>query len=146
MTVPQKHDLSEHVRQRTREWFRKAEHELVFLERAPFDIADPPTDTAGKMAHMVAEYSLKAYLMLNKRKITKSHDLVELLNECVVVYQDKDFDNLRPDCQILTQYRLDFVYPTPMLEIISVKEAVIAMQKARHIKDFVLQKAIELGY
>jgi HEPN domain-containing protein len=98
------------------------------------------------MAHMVAEYSLKAYLMLNKKKITKSHDLVELLNECVVVYQDKDFDNLRPDCQILTQYRLDFVYPAPMLEIISVEEAVNAIQKVHHIKDFVLQKAIELGY
>jgi hypothetical protein len=33
-----------------------------------------------------------------------------------------------------------------MLEIISVEEAVNAIQKARNIKDFVLQKAIELGY
>jgi len=58
---------SEHIQERTRAWLRKAEHELAFLDYAPFDLVDPPTDTAGKMAHMVGEYSLKAYLMLNKR-------------------------------------------------------------------------------
>jgi hypothetical protein len=57
---------SDHIQQRTREWFRKAEYELSFLDHAPFDLADPPTDTAGKMAHMAGEYSLKAFLMLNK--------------------------------------------------------------------------------
>ena len=49
--------LSDHIQQRNREWFRKAEHELAFLEHAPFDLDDPPTDTAGKMAHMAAEYA-----------------------------------------------------------------------------------------
>ena len=73
MATPQQRRVSEHVRQWTREWFRKAEHELAFLEIAPLDLNDPPTDTTYKMAHMVAEYSLKAYLMLNKRKIDKSH-------------------------------------------------------------------------
>lgn len=44
----------------------EVDHELAFLDVAPFDRDDPPTDTATKMAHMVAEYSLKAYLMVNK--------------------------------------------------------------------------------
>lgn len=78
--------ISPHVRRRTLEWLRKAEHELAFLAIAPLDESDPPTDTAGKMAHMVVEYSLKAYLMLNKHKITKSHDLVEILNECIAIH------------------------------------------------------------
>ncbi len=95
MSTPKKHKLSEHIRQRTGEWFRKAEHEMAYLKLSPFDKADPPTDTAAKMAHMVAEYSLKAYLMLNKRKIERSHDLVELLNACLDIYQDKDFESLR---------------------------------------------------
>ena len=77
MKRKKKSRISDHIRQRTREWFRKAEHEMVFLEHAPFDIEDPPTDTAGKMAHMVAEYSLKAFLVLNKARIPKTHDLVE---------------------------------------------------------------------
>jgi len=146
MTTPRRPKLSEHIRQRTREWFRKAEHELAYLELAPFNVDDPPTDTAGKMAHMVAEYSLKAYLMLNKAKITKSHDLVEILDACIAIHQDADFESLRPECQMLTRYRMDFVYPGLTLEDISVEEAKEAIQKARQIKAFVMKKAEELGY
>lgn len=98
------------------------------------------------MAHMVAEYSLKAYLMLNKRKIDKSHDLVEILNDCIAAYSDPDFEKLRADCQWLTEYRLDSVYPGPMVESISIEEARIAIGAARTIKSFVLEKAKELGY
>ena len=137
---------SKHIRQRTREWFRKAEHELAFLEYAPFDLDDPPTDTAGKMAHIASEYSLKAYLMLNKRPITKTHDLVELLDECIAVHNDMDFESLRDDCQILTHYRTDLVYPGPIPEYISVGEARAAIGKARRIYEFVHRKAKALGY
>jgi len=138
--------LSEHIRQRTREWFRKAEHELAYLELSPFDAADPPTDTAGRMAHMVAEYSLKAYLMLNKAKITRSHDLAEILDDCIAIHSDSDFEGLRADCHALTRYRMDFVYPGPTPEVISVEEAKEAIEKARRIKDFVITKAQEMGY
>lgn len=82
---------SEHIQQRTREWFRKAKHELSFLEYAPFDLDDPPTDTAGKMAHMAGEYSLKAFLMLNKRKITRTHDLVELYEFIISKAEEQGF-------------------------------------------------------
>jgi len=64
------------------------------------------------MAHMTAEYSLKAYWMLNKKTIEKSHDLVELLDDCLAIHNHKEFEELRSDCQLLTQYRLDLVYPT----------------------------------
>jgi HEPN domain-containing protein len=137
---------SEHVQERTRAWFRKAEHELAFLDYAPFDLVDPPTDTAGKMAHMVGEYSLKAYLMLNKRQITKTHDLVQLVDECIAVQKDADFELIRDDCQVLTQYRVDFVYPSSIPEQISVNEARATIQRARRVYDFVLQKARALGY
>jgi HEPN domain-containing protein len=146
MTLPKKSKLSEHVRQRTREWFRKAEHELIYLEFAPFDVDDPPTDTAAKMAHMVVEYSLKAYLMLNKQKITKSHDLVELLNACINIHQDEDFETIRADCQTLTRYRIELVYPAPFSDDLSVEEAMDAIEKAGQIKNFVLKKAEKLGY
>ena len=137
---------SKHIQQRTREWFRKAEHELAFLDYAPFDLDEPPTDTAGRMAHMVREYSLKAFLMLNKRKITKTHDLVELLDECILIDNDKDFEALRDDCQLLTRYRVEFTYPSPIPEQISVDEARLAIQKAQRIYKFVLRKAEVTGY
>jgi HEPN domain-containing protein len=138
--------LSKHIQQRTREWFRKAEHELAFLDFAPFDLEDPPTDTAGKMAHMAGEYSLKAFLMLNKRKITKTHDLVELLDGCIAIQDDTEFETLRDDCQVLTRYRVDFVYPGPTPENISVEEARSAIIKARRIYEFAKHKAESNGY
>lgn len=129
-----------------REWFRKAEHELAYLEHAPLDLSDPPTDTTGRMAHMVAEYCLKAYLVLNKKKIKKIHDLGEILDSCIAVRNDADFEDLRADCHTLTRYRIDFAYPGHFNETISVEEARAAIEKARRIQSFVLRKAHELGY
>ncbi len=138
--------LSEHVRQRTKEWFRKAEHELKFLEHAPFDVEDPPTDTACRLAHMAAEYSLKGYLMLNKKKIRKVHELDDLLNDCIAIHQDKTLEELRGDCIELTQYKLNVTYPGHIPHEIAVEEAKAAIEKARRIKNFVLDKSRELGY
>ena len=146
MTEPKQHKLSEHVRQRTQEWFRKAEHDLAYLTVAPLDMDDPPTDTTCRIAHMSVEYVLKAYLMLNKSRIPKSHDLVMILDECAVIHNDTDFETLRADCQTLSTYRIDLVYPGPLPIDVSVDEAKIAINMAQQIYNFVLSKAIELGY
>lgn len=138
--------ISEHIRQRTKEWFRKAEHELMFLEHAPFDEEDPPTDTACRLAHMAAEYSLKAYLIQNKWKIQKTHQLSDILDECIAIHQDHSFEALREDCIELTKYKLEMTYPGPIPEEIDITEAKTAIENARHIKDFILKKAMELGY
>lgn len=138
--------MSPHLRQRVREWFRKAEHELAYLEHAPLDLADPPTDTTGRLAHMVAEYCLKAYLVLNKKKIKKIHDLGMILDSCIAVHEDREFEMLREDCRILTRFKIDFAYPGHSPEVISVKDAQSAIEKARVIYAFILRKAQELGY
>lgn len=138
--------ISEHIRKRTREWFRKAKHDLSFLEKAPFDIEDPPTDTACRLAHMVAEYSLKAYLTLNKKRIIKTHRLHELLKVCIAINQDESFDSLSDDCIELTKYKVEHTYPGPIPEEIKLEEAKAAIDKARRIYNFVLQKSRDLGY
>lgn len=138
--------LSEHIRQRTKEWFRKAEHELKFLETAPFDMEDPPTDTACRLAQMAAEYSLKAYLVLTKQKIEKTHQLSDILDLCISINQDYSLEILRDDCIDLTKYKVEMTYPGNVPEEIEVEEAKIAIEKARRIKDFMERKARELGY
>ena len=95
---------------------------------------------------MVAEYSLKAYLMLNKKKIEKTHQLNDVLDRCIAVHQDEAFEKLREDCAGLTKYKVELTYPNPIPEEIDVNEAKEAIEKARRIKDFVLKKAKELGY
>ena len=144
--MSKKPKLSDHIRQRTKQWFRKAEHELIFLENAPFDVDDPPTDTACRLAHMVAEYSIKGYLVLNKQKIVKTHELSDLLDKCIVIHQDHSFEELRDDCIELTKYKLEMTYPGPIPEEIDLNEAKSAIEKARNIKDFMMKKAEELGY
>lgn len=144
--MSKKPKLSEHIRQRTKEWFRKAQHDLLFLENAPFDIEDPPTDTACRLAHMVAEYSLKGYLVLNKKKIPKTHQLGDLLDDCISIHHDESFEVLREDCIELTKYKVEMTYPSPIPEEIDVEEARSAIKKARRINNFILQKAKELGY
>lgn len=138
--------LSAHIRQRTQEWLRKAEHELAYLAVAPLDLADPPTDTTCRIAHITAEYALKAYLMINKHKILKSHDLVVILDECITIHNDDEFETLRPDCQTLTIYRTDLLYPGPLPTFVSIEEAKAAIEMAKQIYEFVLRKVNELGF
>ncbi len=138
--------ISPHLRQRVREWFQKAEHEMAYLAHAPLDLEDPPTDTTGRLAHMVAEYCLKGYLVLNKKKIKKIHDLGTILDSCIAVHQDGDFESLREDCRILTRFKIEFAYPGHSPEAISVEEARAAIELARGVYAFVQRKAQELGY
>jgi len=84
--------------------------------------------------------------MLNKRKITRTHDLVERLDDCIAIQNDVAFDTLRDDCQALTRYRVEFAYPGPIPEQISVDEARSAIEKARRIHEFIRNKAESLGY
>jgi len=138
MSDTKKPKISEHIRQRTQEWFRKAEHELAYLRIAPY--------TTCRMAHMVAEYALKAYLMINKHKIPKSHDLVYVLSQCISIHDDSDFELFRSDCQLLTTYRTEMAYPGAFPIVVPVEEAKAAISIATNIYQFVLKKTNELGY
>ena len=142
----QKPQLSEHIRQRTQEWLRKAEHELAYLAVAPLDNDDPPTDTTCRIAHIAGEYALKAYLMINKHKILKSHDLVVILDECIAIHNDTGFESLRSSCQTLTIYRTDLLYPGPFPTVVSVEEANAAIEMANQIYEFIVAKVNALGY
>jgi HEPN domain-containing protein len=146
MSEQKKPQLSEHIRQRTQEWLRKAEHELAYLAVAPLDINDPPTDTTCRIAHIAAEYALKAYLMINKHKIVKSHDLVMILGECIAIHSDSEFEELRYQCQTLTVYRTDLLYPGPFPTFVSIEEAKAAIEMAKQIYKFTLNKVNALGY
>lgn len=121
--------LSEHIRIRTREWFKKAEHDLAYLEHSPFNEVDPPTDTACKLSHSVAEYSLKAYLMLNKRKIPKVHSLLELLDLCAEI--NTKVEAIKEYCEKLEPYKEEATYPVSPPIIITIEEAKEAIECAK---------------
>jgi len=68
------------------------------------------------------------------------------LNECIAVQNDADFEAIRDDCQALTRYRVEFIYPGPFPEQITIEEARSAIQKAHNIYGFIRQKAEASGY
>ena len=72
--------------------------------------------------------------------------MVELLNDCIAIHDDGDFEVLRQVCQVLTHYRTDLAYPGPIPEEISVAEARLAIEQARQIYSFMKRKAEQMGY
>jgi len=142
--MKKKFKISDHIRSRTKEWLRKADHELAYLKYSPFDIDDPPTDTACKMAHWVVEYSLKAVLIFNKMKVkVHGHDLISSLTELIKI--DSKFETLKDSCFQVSNYKVDFTYPLDAPEVISVDEAKAAILYAEEINDFVKEWLSESG-
>lgn len=140
MNAPEKNPISDPMRHKTQEWFRKANHLVALLERAPFESADPPTNIAAALANMAVEYSLKGYLMFYKQKIPGINDLGVIFNLCLAVHKDADFENIRFYIEEMVRYRVEFNYPGVIQESISVEEALGAIRKARLVRDFILAK------
>ena len=132
----QKMKIREHIRERTNEWLKKATHELAYLRATPFEQDDPPTDTACKLAHWVAEYSLKAVLVFSKEKVRKhGHDLMSALAALIEI--DHVFEVLEEKCALLFEYKVIFTYPIdPSLDV-SVEEAQAAIEAAEEINAFI---------
>ncbi len=90
-------------------------------------------------AQQAAEKALKAYLMFNNKDTKKIHDLVALLEKCIQL--DVDFEQLRQDCTILTDYYVPTRYPD-IAEFIDFtqEKAQEAHLLAKKVVDFIQQK------
>jgi HEPN domain-containing protein len=94
-------------------WLRKAEHDLLNIEN---NLAgkDVPWDTVCFHAQQVAEKVLKAFLVAHGRDLSKTHDLVALLAQCVGC--DAGLASLESDCRKLTSYGVAARYPDDLFE------------------------------
>lgn len=77
-------------------WLRKAQHDLLNIENN-LAAKDIPWDTVCLHAQQVAEKVLKAFLVHRGRDLTKTHDLVALLAQCVAC--DEGLAVLEDDCR-----------------------------------------------
>jgi len=94
-------------------WLRKAEHDLLNIENN-LAARDIPWDTVCFHAQQVAEKVLKAFLVHHGRDLSKTHDLVALLAQCVVC--DEGLGVLEADCRKLTSYGVASRYPDDLFE------------------------------
>lgn len=86
-----------------------------------------------------AEKSLKAYLLYQKGRFDKIHDLVKLIDDCIKY--DKSFSRYRKKTAKLSFYYIQTRYPDiSELDRFTQKEAEEAFINAKEIFDFVSDK------
>jgi HEPN domain-containing protein len=119
-----------------RQWLAKSRRDLMMAERAA--TGEPPLlDMAAFHWQQAAEKALKGYLAWSNRPFRRTHDLVELLNQCEVV--DGNFTQLRTAADRLSPYAVEFRYPGAKSEP-TAADAVHAERLARETLDFVLTR------
>ena len=94
-------------------WLRKADHDLLNIENN-LAAKDIPWDTVCFHAQQVVEKVLKAFLTYHGCGLSKTHDLIALLAQCVTV--DRTLSDLEADCRTLTSYGVAARYPDDLFE------------------------------
>lgn len=117
----------------THEWLKKAE---LDLRAAGIEFeADPPL-TADIVFHcqQLAEKSMKAFLAWHDEPFRKTHNLVEIGQQCAAI--DETLRDLLRDAAGLTEYAWKFRYPGEP----SVAETQVAVSLARAVFDAIIDR------
>ncbi len=118
-------------------WLYKAETDLKAAEIL-MQTKDAPNEIICFHAQQAVEKFLKAYLTFMGVKITKTHDLVALLEWCIEL--DEDFKLLDKDALAeLTFYAVEIRYPDDFY-IPSKEEAEKALETCRNVSAFIQTK------
>lgn len=116
-------------------WLAKAKSDLdtayVLIRGAELHL-----DTGSYHCQQAAEKALKAWLTSQKQEFRKTHDLVELLNQCVGVHPG--FEILLEPARFLVPFATQFRYPGDIFEP-PLEEALRALEDASTIHRFVAQ-------
>lgn len=126
----------------TRAWLEKAAEDLA---AAALDLAaNPPLcGDAAFHAQQAVEKALKAFLTWHGREFRKTHSLVELGQQGVVL--DRNLEPLLRQAAPLTEYAWKFRYPGDP-ERPSQREAEEALAIARWVYDAVLERLPEIKH
>lgn len=120
-----------------KDWLRKSSADLKLASKAVGD--DETLDPAVYLTHQCAEKALKAFLIPTGTKITKTHYLGVLLDECAKF--DAEFAWLKKKCQILDPYGSNARYPDDCF-CVNQKDLIEAIDMADKILDFVKNKVL----
>ena len=120
-----------------RRWCVKADNDL---KNACHEIEheDPALDTVCFHAQQTAEKYLKAFLVFSDSEIPKTHSLIRLIRDCILIDPsfneliEKNIDELT-DFAVEIRYADDFYFP-------SIEESRDAIKKAEFVRTFVLSK------
>jgi len=123
------------------EWTRLATQDYDSAQKlAGFHPA--PIEVVCYLSQQSIEKILKAYIIANENKLTKTHDLKILITKCE--QYSTDFGNFSAICASLIQYESLTRYP-PVLELeeYDMKQA---LKNAFQILEFTKSKLKDMGY
>jgi HEPN domain-containing protein len=120
----------------TREWFAKA---ALDLRAAEFEFTAVPPLTADIAFHaqQLAEKALKGFLTWHDQPFRKTHNLVEIGQQCVAI--DATLEDLARRAARLTEYAWKFRYPGEPVEP-PPEEAQEALALAHEVYEAVLSR------
>jgi len=118
-----------------KEWVMKAQSdletaEILYREKGP-------TDSLCFHCQQAAEKMLKAFLVFNKGKYSKIHDLINLLNICKKI--DESFKNLENEASFLNRFYVETRYPPEIINYTR-EECEEALGLAQKLTQFILNK------
>lgn len=123
----------------TREWFKKADHDLLNAEIILESGREPlPLDTVCFHCQQAVEKYLKGFLAYHEVQFPRTHFLATLLDQCKHI--DKTFEELDEVIE-LNAYAVDIRYPDDAMEI-TLKDTQEAYEIANRVKSFVTGKAL----
>jgi len=120
----------------TKEWIEKANSDLDFA-KASFSEFDQFYVQMCILCHDAVEKYLKGYMVSQKKKPKRIHDLVALVKECFKF--DEEFKDYEDDCRILNPYYIPLKYPSHY-PICTKRQAEQAIEVATRIEDFIKKK------
>jgi HEPN domain-containing protein len=112
------------------EWVRRANDDwkVVQLSRR---LPEPLWEIASFHAQQSAEKYMKAFLIQKGWKLKKTHDLTDLLSDCIGY--DSALSLLSTDRQELTPFALAGRYPTVLITSETCKSAIAAAERIRAV-------------
>jgi HEPN domain-containing protein len=119
----------------TQEWIDKAEGDFYTASREARVRKAPNYDAVCFHCQQCAEKYLKAYLQERGQRFPRVHDLIELLELCLLY--DGTFELQRDLLKDLTKYAVEFRYPG---ELATRDDARTIFQAMRAVRAFVRQK------
>jgi HEPN domain-containing protein len=119
-----------------RQWLEKARRDLIVAERAAQP--EPLPDAVTFHCQQGAEKALKAYLAWRDQPFRRTHEIVELAQQCASL--DERFAMLMPAVRALAPYAIAPRYPGEPRSDPTISEMDEARRCATTIFDFVIDR------
>jgi HEPN domain-containing protein len=123
-----------------KEWFSIGDNELSFA-KAAFEDQDNYYAQICFLCQQAVEKYLKGFLVANKIRYKRTHDLESLIKECMKI--NKKFEGFLDECRILTGYYTPARYPVHIQVNVNKKKTKEAIEAAETIVSFV-QKELKI--